>query len=1290
MKLHLTGWLLLIMLCGIVSDPVSAQTTPLRGPKNATDQFSGAVYGPIDSQDTLWRIANRYRQNQNLTIYQVMVAIYELNPDAFEQQNLNLMVDGATLKLPSDRYIARIDPTKARLKAEADDAAWARMEPRPGDSLNNLKPPVPLVNQDDLTQTKSELEQQLVQIDQSQARQFEELRNQFAASIDSVQALLDDNRKLYDRIEKINKDLESLRGRVDDEVETKVEEQLALQRELKEILLSDRAAKQAEQENSIAAMLTSPMALIAGTALLSLSFIAGLAVWLMKRKSSPAEPGVKLPEQPAPEVDESIADLSTAIESDIDDNELSDEELFNDDDLLDDVLSTELESSLNEDESFADLNDDMLVPDEGSDPFEEGDSELDQDELDSLFDDEFADDADDDAIDLSADDDLLDDFESEQQAADLGELNDVEDGESLAGEEDQTSDEELAALLEDPEQVYKSEESEEVSGDDIDDILADNAADDDFDIDDIDALLDAEQAPASEPEPEIEPESDIDELDESDDDIAAVPIESPVDDEDDDKPEISIDDLLEENQPTEEDKAALPVDDGPVSEEMLGKLDEEISQQSQALDRLTDSIISEIDQIEMMGDLAGDLDDEDLDEDVIDNQEQTDTEAESKLQSIDDITDDLDEINIDDIENADVFEDPLSDELLAELEAELPEDDELDVSPLPEAPADDVDESSFDEDVSDDLTDELLQELGEFEPEPDSEPDSESEEELASEATVDPDAEAEVEVEDDFDDSQLDDPLTDELLAELDAEVEDTDDLADSDQASADEREQDDVDTLDDAPENIEDDMPEDSLTDELLAELESSEDSEDDMALSVEADNEVTSENAEELADDDALTDELLDELNAQAEEATSEELPPEDELSEDVLSEGPLEDVLDNDAETPPDTLPEAEDVTEDALESEEFDAGSEPEADSISDIDPESDAEAENQADEAEEDLTKAILEELDELDRADALAEEQAEAQVDSAEPETNDLADEGLEVAESDAEDDALTGEAAFEKALADFDKQMMDDIPSFSEQTESGEKPSDDFDDDLLGQALDDFEKEIDSFELEQEQDGVLPDSAPKEQRESADIDELEDVPGLDDWLTEGSSGEEAAILDELDNSEFDELLGAIDSEEPEDKALEDFKLDNPDLDLQALFSEEATEAPASDVTDDALSETDAEDSAESENPIDASIEDDFVDVETLMAESDATEEDEAERELDLDVSLSEFSGVSDDDDVFDIDKDAGQNANLDLARVYIEMDDPEAARELLEEVMDKGSDNQKAEAESLLKTLSA
>ena len=54
-----------------------------------------------------------------------------------------------------------------------------------------------------------------------------------------------------------------------------------------------------------------------------------------------------------------------------------------------------------------------------------------------------------------------------------------------------------------------------------------------------------------------------------------------------------------------------------------------------------------------------------------------------------------------------------------------------------------------------------------------------------------------------------------------------------------------------------------------------------------------------------------------------------------------------------------------------------------------------------------------------------------------------------------------------------------------------------------------------------------------------------------------------------------------------------------------------------------------------------------------------------------------------------DSDKDAGQNANLDLARVYIEMDDVPAAKELLDEVVSQGSEEQKQEAESILKSIS-
>lgn len=88
-----------------------------------------------------------------------MSAIYELNPNAFEQQNLNLLVDGSILKLPSERYISRIDARQAQIRAENDERTFAELLNKPGSSVRNIKPPAPLVNQNDLSQTQSNIEQ---------------------------------------------------------------------------------------------------------------------------------------------------------------------------------------------------------------------------------------------------------------------------------------------------------------------------------------------------------------------------------------------------------------------------------------------------------------------------------------------------------------------------------------------------------------------------------------------------------------------------------------------------------------------------------------------------------------------------------------------------------------------------------------------------------------------------------------------------------------------------------------------------------------------------------------------------------------------------------------------------------------------------------------------------------------------------------------------------------------------------------------------------------------------------
>lgn len=1037
MKLHLSGLLALTLLLSAPLNLVHAQdaATQLKGPKNATNQYSGTVYGPIDSQDTLWRIASRYRQNPELTVYQVMVAIYELNPDAFEQNNLNLLVDGAMLKLPSERYVARIDAEKAQQRAEADEQAWARMANQPGASLNNLKPPVPLVNQDDLTNTKSAIEDKITRLDSEQTRQFEELRNQFAASLNNVQALLDENRKLYDRVEQVNDDLKNLRGQVEGDVQSQMDEQLSLQKQLLAMMEQEQARQQAKENESIMKVLLKPINLMIGSTVLVLLLVGGIIAWALRRPKPAAETvaapaPVSAPVQaavPEPKLDE-MDDLATALADDFDDTaELSDDDLFNDDDLLDDVLSSELEDALDDElENFAELDDDMLVPD--GDDFESGSSELDQDDLDSLFNE-------DDMSGMSLDADGSDDF----------------GGIDLAGDDDSLGD----------------------AFDNVDDVPdgAQEPSEDDFDVSVTDNAIDIED---SEP-----------------DDLPDAPVaqELPVVDDTPDKPEISIDELFDE-----EDEATLSstlgVDDDTVNDEMLEKLDKEINDQNQALDRLTDNIINEIEQLEMMGMMDIEEDEED---DIDDDVSKSSKPSPQAIQDLDALSDELDEIDVEDMENADEFTDPLSDELIADLQAQ---DEDLEpeeiVEPVVES-SDELDEDLLPEtEESDDLSDELLAEL------------------TAEDATKDREM----------------DSLSDELLSELEAESEEVDEPVE--------------------PEPEPESVPET--------------DSEDDSDF------------------EDDLTRELLAELGVEEDETSAQEDQQEETLQEEASGIDSLDDIED-------DLLPDIDETADDEL---------------LPDVEPDS---------------------ELDEPADTD---------EVESTDP---------------------------LEAALDDFDKQLMDDIPSFGEFSESTK--SEDFDDSILDEAF----GEVDDFELEQEQDGVVPERPARE----SEINELEDVPGLDDWLTDHSGKEDSDILEEIENSDFDDLLTAIDEDTaPETSPKND--LGNPDLDLDALLN---------DVEPETISQPESDD------------EGDFLDVETLMDDSlDGDEDSFDEKPLDLEVSLSDFTGVTDDDDVIDIDKDAGQGANLDLARMYIEMDDNESAKELLQEVAENGSEEQRNEALALLKNL--
>jgi len=321
----------------------------------------------------------------------------------------------------------------------------------------------------------------------------------------------------------------------------------------------------------------------------------------------------------------------------------------------------------------------------------------------------------------------------------------------------------------------------------------------------------------------------------------------------------------------------------------------------------------------------------------------------------------------------------------------------------------------------------------------------------------------------------------------------------------------------------------------------------------------------------------------------------------------------------------------------------------------------------------------LAESEQVDEVEALAE--PEPLVEAEELAESEQADEVEALAEPEplVEAEEL---AELEKALEDFEKEESDVLTSNepatssslndlafsaddfvtkdeSNQSFSSSPPTlddsesiDDFDDSELDNAFDDT---IDGLSFESSQNST---------------DELDDLPGLGDWLVEDEvksnqkqtdATEDDGIIEELEGSSFDEMLESIDLDN-------DLSLDEDDtgFDIAALLDE----TPKSEDID--VSKQDTED---------------FLDVEALLSESfDA--DDEMDKVLDLDIPLEPFVNEQDNLEMIDVDADDGLGAKLDLAHAYIEIGEDDSARELFDEILQKGTADQIAEVKTILNKL--
>jgi pilus assembly protein FimV len=110
--------------------------------------FDATPGGDVQVQrgDTLWGIAQRVRPDSRLTMNQIMVAIFQANPQAFAG-NINRLSAGASLRIPSADDIFRISRGDAQSEVLRQNEAWSGVadvmpapQPTPQPSLTLVPP----------------------------------------------------------------------------------------------------------------------------------------------------------------------------------------------------------------------------------------------------------------------------------------------------------------------------------------------------------------------------------------------------------------------------------------------------------------------------------------------------------------------------------------------------------------------------------------------------------------------------------------------------------------------------------------------------------------------------------------------------------------------------------------------------------------------------------------------------------------------------------------------------------------------------------------------------------------------------------------------------------------------------------------------------------------------------------------------------------------------------------------------------------------------------------------------
>ncbi|MCO4788347.1 aspartate-semialdehyde dehydrogenase [Vibrio cholerae] len=1157
-------------------------------------------------------MASQLRPSSSVTVQQTLLAIYQLNPQAFENQNIHTLIPGSTLRVPSLAQISR-NSTQDAVNIMASHQA--KLNQTPDAPVRPVAPPRSAPVATPKVEAVAQTPPQVTPTTAPQEKAPTELKTPAKPSQSTdaeVMALEEKNHTLRLMLSQVQSEVSTLKEELGDENRIRSEVERLLEEERRKAEEASRLAPSALDNLLSNGWLVALLALIPGL------LIAIVVLLLLNRRSSA--------QQENPTQNNITSEMPTAAPvtlgpeqtEDIGDDLLLDDDLFS---TTDDKEENDAEKAFSdEDDVFADLNEtdlDFNLDGQDSDDLFVG---IDDDgDLDTEFDalNESAN-----GISVNADDKALGLEEMERALNDVSEPTDNDDLNSFdLADENQMSEDDIEALL---------------SGDEENELLSDGKVDQSL----LDDLL-ASELDALDDEPAIQDTETLDTL--LNDELASLS------EEDNDEFDLSgagvagdqdLDDLFAsiEEQADLEQLEAKAIDETALLDEILAEQDAPLSEES----------------TELLDELLDDFDKPENDE--------FDAQTADLLQPEEPILD-LEEDSTQLLNE--VLGEPVPEELASGLEIDQNStellDELLDDLDLDDESIEATEFSVAPEKLSVEDGTELFDELLEIEqhPEPaESLPELATEDEFNSDTFID----------DLLNSAPAKDPLLEPVLDENEAFAQ--------------------ADDFDFNPEiegGLEDDLPQPSALPANEFGTPQDEDwvfDEDDSSPTLEGNAELELSSAEDdLPEQTTATnetaDELLADLAAQPQSNTVDT--SDDALAPDALSQSVEESLTLNDLELPEENdEPQLAEVTpSSAFDEQQVETEIEPESEPLA-------AEASND----ESDLTALNELDLPEYTEEDALADAQLEPATESdVEPElelASDLEEEEpfTELNELDlpeyTEEDALADAQLEPSVESEVEPELGDETETLAQETESDALVADE---DLLASV----ESAVD--EVQPELLDATQDVPPTQSLANKAFDEE----ALHDWLSDNPDGEKPFSFDRpLDAKTIDSAGMDIDAMlqmggedwngfhlTPDQQAqLPD---DVPE-DEQAIWASETPEPQAK-----------PENWGSQEDLLDFDPQrDGYMTIDELMAQVESEEQglNPDEEELKLDVGLDEFPDVI--GDIRDIDVDSGAEAagKLDLAKIYIEMNDEKGAIKLLEEAIVDGDDEIRQQAKRLIDVL--